>query len=338
MNSNTAVRSHGIETGDWVGSAWASSPKWTPYAQAIAAHYPIQVPWYSTHSVTPSVLTTVPTAVVTRPNLYDVLIIGASAFVVSAGDPTLSQIGLYGLQVTHQETGIPWAAPNTIGFSPVASFSGINLNPTPIIKLPEAFFLPAKTRLKIEWVKLTDATPSSYTIVFTFVGVQLINYKQDFQAPQWVTMPNGDTIPVGSRLPWFGTIPFGSRNAAGRAFGAYSLNQGQQVVQFLPPSDCSVEIHDAYTNVETGSTFGDTPILLTMKITDMRAVSDWTPGLTPVTAVFGNETQVYPVLPFTKPHLLRVGHRTAITMQNNSTAVQALSGTITLRGVRLCEY
>src|SRR6266540_2016116 len=89
MNSNTAVRSHGIETGDWVGSAWASSPKWTPYAQAIAAHYPIQVPWYSTHSVTPSVLTTVPTAVVTRPNLYDVLIIGASAFVVSAGDPLL---------------------------------------------------------------------------------------------------------------------------------------------------------------------------------------------------------------------------------------------------------
>src|SRR6266545_618990 len=274
MNSNETTRLHRIETGDWVGSAWRSSPKWTPYAQAIADHYPIQVPWYSTHTVTPNNVNSIPTVVVTRPNLYDVLIVGASAAVISVGDPTFSQIGLFGLQVTHKQTGIPWVAPNTIGF----------------------------------------------------------------QAPEWITMPNGNTIPVGSRLPWFGTIPFGTRNAAGRVFGAYSLNQGQQVVQFLPPSDCSVEIHDAYTNVETGSTFGDSPILLTMKITDMRAVSDWTPGLTPVTAVFGNETQVFPDLPFTKPHLLKVGHRTAITMQNNSTAVQALSGTVTLRGVRLCEY
>jgi len=338
MNSNETTRLHRIETGDWVGSAWRSSPKWTPYAQAIADHYPIQVPWYSTHTVTPNNVNSIPTVVVTRHNLYDVLIVGASAAVISVGDPTFSQIGLFGLQVTHKQTGIPWVAPNTIGFSPFAAFAGINLNPTPIIKLPEAFFLPARTQLKMEWVKLTDAATSAYTIIFTFVGVQLVNHASGFQAPEWITMPNGNTIPVGSRLPWFGTIPFGTRNAAGRVFGAYSLNQGQQVVQFLPPSDCSVEIHDAYTNVETGSTFGDSPILLTMKITDMRAVSDWTPGLTPVTAVFGNETQVFPDLPFTKPHLLKVGHRTAITMQNNSTAVQALSGTVTLRGVRLCEY
>src|SRR6266508_556788 len=86
MNSNETTRLHRIETGDWVGSACRSSPKWTPYAQAIADHYPIQVPWYSTHTVTPNNVNSIPTVVVTRPNLYDVLIVGASAAVISVGD------------------------------------------------------------------------------------------------------------------------------------------------------------------------------------------------------------------------------------------------------------
>lgn len=330
---NTQCR---LDSGDWVGSAWGASPELSPYGQAIADYYPIQIPWFLSTPITIGGTSPGPLVVTTRPQLYDVLIVGFSALV-----PTDSNREVIGVNITHKETGIPWAAPNTIGYAPLPALAGINNSVMPIIKLPEIFFLPARTQLKIEWRVIANETISSTAVVLTLVGIQVINNKAGFMAPQRITMPNGDVIPVGSRLPWFGTVPFGTRDIAGRAFGQFGLGIGQQVVQFLPPIDCNVEIHDAYTSVDTDAGVFDTngiAILQTLKLTDMRSQSDWTPGLTPITAVFGNETQVYPALPFTKPHLLKTGHRTALTMQNNSTNFGVAFKTVTLRGIRLCEY
>jgi hypothetical protein len=335
IDMKQAVKSSRIMTGDFVGSAWRSSPELTPYGQAIVDHYPIQTPWFLTKTVTVNGLANFPRVVqITSPYLYDVLIVGMSALVPDDG---LSLVGLpfLSLQVTHQETGIPWVTPNLIGYSPLAAFAGINLNPTPIIKLPEAFFLPKHTLLRLEWTIATNQATGLVNAVTTLVGIQLANHRTGFTAPERVTMPNGESIRVGDRLPWFCTVPFGRKT--GQAFGDFALLQDQQVLQFLPPSDCDVEIHDAYANFSDESAVGNLE-LMTMKLTDMRSRSDWTPGLSPATAILGNERQVYPALPFTKPHILKKGHRTALTLQSNDPNFAVTSGSVTLRGVRRCEY
>jgi hypothetical protein len=324
-----------ILTGDWVGSAWNSSPELTPYAQAICDNYPIQIPLFITKSVTVSGIGSsnpLPIVQTTSPFLYDSLLIGMSASLSSEAD--LDHIAV---QITHLETGIPWAAPNSIGCILLGAIAGIDLNVMPVLKLPEAFFLPARTRLKMEWLRPFNGDTGPTTIIYTFLGIQLINHTTGFQTPSHVTMPNGQAIKVGSRLPWFASVPFG-RQATRRQFGGFGLPLGQQALQFLPPVDCDVEIHDVYTNVETSADSVPDPTLLTAKLTDMRSQGDWTPGLTPVTAVFGNETQGYPALPFTEPHIMHMGHRTQMTAQNNDTSFGLSGGIVTFRGVRRCEY
>lgn len=358
MDSNQKQKDCLIDTGPWIGSAWNYSPEWTPYAEAIAAHYPVQVPWFLNTPVTlPDLGAVSPRfTTTTRPQQYDVLIFGMSALINNT--PLLPDNGnfIY-LNVTHKQTGIPWCAPNTIGFVPLPAFAGVNLpslgasfanlSPMPVLKMPEAFFLPARTQLKLDWTDIfATGTTINKSAVLTMIGVQLINSRDGFRAPEWIDMPNGDRIPVGSRVPWFGTVPFGARPPQTRTNNSFTLPIGRQLTQFLPPSDCNVEIHNAYANFlatataydQAGGGFDST--FLTVKLTDMGATDDWTPGLSPTPAVFGDETDINPALPFTKPHLLQMGHRTAFIMQNNATAVasQVNQGTITLRGVRLCEY
>jgi hypothetical protein len=341
-----------IETGDFVGSA-LKGPEWTPYAQGIADHYPIQVPWYLSMKqvLTQAVVASTQTPFVetTRPQLYDTLILGMSALITGAA---VNDNGNYiYLQITDLETGIPWVAPNMIGYAPVAAFAGINAGPvtgtffpTPVKKLPEAYFLPKGVRLKLDWFPIPESlivTPN-LTVVLTMIGVQLINHTTGFKAPDRVTMPNGDVIPVGSRLPWVGCVPFGRRNptAGNRTIQGFSLPRGEQATQFLPPVDCNVELHDTYANFLAQSV---TPItdktVFKFKLQDMRSEGDWTPELSPAPAGFGNEEQIQPSMPFVKPHLLRKGHRPALVMLNNSPIDLTLNrATVTIRGVRLCEY
>jgi hypothetical protein len=137
-------------------------------------------------------------------------------------------------------------------------------------------------------------------------------------------------------------VPFGHRPsvAGSRSLGAFTLPAGEQAVQFLPPIDCNVELHDAYANFLASTVLppaASKPNFV-VKIADMRAVGDWTPQLSPASAVFGNEEYVYPALPFAKPHLLKTDHRTALVVQNNDTTEIVTQGSVTLRGVRLCEY
>jgi len=327
-----------LDSGDYIGAAWGSSPYMTPYAEAIAAYYPIQVPWYYSQRVNITADANFPRAMfITRPYLYDVLILGMSARSVT--DP--AHTPLIGLQIMDTGRSIPWVSPNTVGFAPLGAFAGFDLHPMPILKLPEAFFLPAHTQLRIEVTAITEEAFGFIEAIVTFVGVQLVN-QLNMKSPDFVTMPNGDIIRVGSRMPWFSTVPFGRQEfdpARGRQWGLWGLIQGERAMQFLPPADCDVEIHDAFSDVFNAAVMPQDQIeFLTIKLTDMRARSDWTPGRAPATAVLGADTQAFPAMPFTKPHLLRTGHRMALSLQNNSITNVVESGVITLRGVRLCEY
>ncbi len=332
-----------IQTGDWVGSR-LKGPEWTPYAEAIASHYPIQVPWFYTLPVSlVKTGTTVPMLTqVTKPHLYDVLILGVSATVRVAG--LIQQIWVY-LNVTHQETGIPWAVPGRIDYFPLGALAGVaqgNLGTDPfmqatsVLKLPEAFFLPKHTQLKLDWTFLNAAQPGPQTFEMrlTFCGVQLINHSAGFRTPQRIAMPGGNEIEVGSRLPWFATVPVGEYQTF--SIDDFQLNPGRQVAQFLPAQDCEVEIHDLFSNFI--STFAPSTTGIVTKLTDMDSQKYWTPTFAPIQAVFGQEIQVEPGMPFTKPYLLQRGHRMQSAIQNNFAAITVDAGTVTFRGVRRCEY
>lgn len=354
---NDAINTCRIDTGDFVGSAMRG-PEWTPYAQAIADHYPIQVPWYLTKQQAQTravvAINQLPVVQVTRPQLYDTLIMGMS--VAITGTATNDNGNFIYLQITDLETGIPWVAPNTIGYAPVLAFGGLNADPSagtfqpmPVTKLPEAYFMPKGTRLRLEWFLLPPplVDPVNLTATLTMVGVQLINHKPGFTAPRKVIMPNGNEIGVGSRVPWLACVPFGRRSivpASARNNPSITLPNGEQVAQFLPPVNCPVEIHDAYANfLAPDVTPGAPPdkTYFKVKLQDMMSSGDWTPEPSPAPSIFGNETQVFPALPFAKPHLLKPEHRTAMVIMNTVSppfSVDLSVGSVTFRGVRRCEY
>lgn len=343
-----------IDTGNFVTSR-LTGPDWTPYAEAIADHYDLIQPWFLTKKQTLTLglnaLTQTPVSQTTRPQLYDTLIMGMSVL-ISGGDNTLDNGNFIYLNITDLETGIPWCAPNMIGYAPVLAYAGVIADPstgvffpTQIKKLPEFYFLPKGTRLKLDWYPIPItyvANVDNLTATLTMHGVQLMNHTPGFQSPQWVTMPNGDQIPVGSRVPWFGTVPFGRRppTPGSRALGNFALPAGEQATQFFPPIDCNVELHDTYASFLASTVLPPAASKpnFTTKVSDMRSVGDWTPQMSPAAAIFGNEEYVYPAMPLVKPHLLRVDHRSAYVFQNNDATEVVTNGVITVRGVRLCEY
>lgn len=350
----SAARGCRIDTGDFVTSR-LTGPDWTPYATGIADYYELIQPWYLTKkqrlTLTASALTQTVVTQTTRPQLYDVLIMGMSVL-ISGGDNTLDNGNYIYLNITDLETGIPWVAPNMIGYAPVLAFAGDIADPstgtffpTQIKKLPEFYFLPKGTQLKLDWFPIPITylnNVDNLTATLTFIGVQLMNHQPGFRAPAEVRMPNGDIIPVGSRVPWFGCVPFGRRppTPGSRSLGSFTLPAGEQATQFLPPIDCNVELHDTYANFLASTVLppaASKPNFV-VKMSDMRAVGDWTPQLSPASAVFGNEEYIYPALPFVKPHLLKTDHRTALVVQNNDTSEIVTQGSVTIRGVRLCEY
>lgn len=334
MNDDT--RSCRIDTGDWVGSRWNTSPEWTPYAQAIADYYPIQLPWFLTTTISiaaaPPALT-LPRAVITRPQLYDVLIFGMSA----TQSPTPANSGMPYLNIFHEETGIPWVSPNTVGYAPLFAFAALEGAPLAVLKLPDAFFLPSHTELKIEWAPFQITPP--VTINLTMIGVQLINHARGFESPRQIAMPNGDIIPVGSRIPWLASVPFGSRpNAVGRTYGSYTLPNLSQAMSYLPAQDCNFELHDIYAEfLDVPSQSLGSPSLLRTKLDDTRTREDWTPFAAPITAVFGSAIQANPTMPLTRPQLVKTDHKISMLAQNQSGSA-VTNGTVTFRGVRLCKY
>ena len=120
----------------------------------------------------------------------------------------------------------------------------------------------------------------------------------------------------------------------------YQLNPLEQIVNYFPPSDCNIEIHDTYASF-LDSSFEmavDFSSDLRTKIDDTRIREDWTPQFVPVRAVFGSQANFDQQLPLVKPHILLKNHKLLMVAQNNNADRTVNDGTVTYRGVRRCEY
>jgi hypothetical protein len=130
-------------------------------------------------------------------------------------------------------------------------------------------------------------------------------------------------------------VPYGRRQTNARVFGDVTLRAGEQIMQFLPPADCNIELHDTYVNFTAGFTNSQN---FAAKLSNMRARNDWTPGLAPLMSVAHDELKNNPALPFCRPYTLEAQHRMGIVEQNNSTVNSPIGGVITFRGVRRCMF
>lgn len=324
-----------INTGDWVGSQ-LKGPHWSPYAQAIADAYPVQIPWFCTlpSNLVEGVTFQDRKTILTPPQQHDVLIFGAYA-IARGPNPDNGRYTL--LQITHEETGIPWAVPNVVGHIPLGAIAGVDApegfpgaNRTTVLKLPEAFFLPAHTQLRLDWTQAAIDFGSNLDTLLTFVGVRLIGGK----APKEVAMPDGSIIRVGSRLPWFMTLVMGNSAPFFQGIDWILANDSQDV-QFTAPQDCEIEIHDAFFNLKF---FTVSEAFLT-KLTGMGDTRIWTPQLTPIPAWTGSERDVHPAMPFPKPFVLKPNNRLSVLEQIGVIDLQGrLWCMVTFRGVRLCQY
>lgn len=317
-----------ISTGNQVGKLQGSP--WTPYAQAIADEYAIQIPLFITIPTTLTGVALQRKTTLSEPLQYDALIFGA---LINPGNDVDNGKGLF-LQVFDTRSGVYWSAPTTINASPLTAYGGAGAQPTPVMRLPEAFFLPAGVELQHDWTQPTGNNVTGGWI--TWVGMQLINpFKR--RAPEWAKMPNGEKIRVGSRLPWFATIGIGTRTFSA---GAIDFNwvAGGSYLYYTPPTECGLEIHDLQCTTFDIADVSLTPNDQLVKIAVARSREMWTPDLTPFTGAFGDRQQVYPSLPLAKPLLLTKNERLQFRFQNNLSATAIADGMIVARGVQLCEY
>jgi hypothetical protein len=274
-----------------------------------------------------------------KPNQFDVLIFGA---MVSG---TAFNVPFVGVQVTDQKTGIPWAADNILPFIPLSAFGGLNTNMTSLFKWPEPYFLQRLTALKFDFTLIDTTIGAPGPITVTLVGVQLVSPANQPPADKLV-MPDGSQIRVNQRMPMFLTVPVGPRVPSQYNFSLQGNNvTGNQAVQYLPPIDCDMEVHDASLSIISARQDINITVNLLVKLTPTGIAGGWTQNYTPATAVFGGPggfgggaSQVYPALPFSKPYLLPKDHRMRLQQTNNNAGTALSNAYITFRGVRLCTY
>jgi hypothetical protein len=320
---NNRPKNH-LPTGNRIGADWCG-PRWTPFAEAIAANYGVIVPWFfNTRVDLVDALSRFTT--LTQPQQFDVLIFGAHI------QGTAAQLPSIRLQITHKQSGVPWAVPNVNPFFPVTAIAGVNNNAMPNLKMPEVFFLPARTQLKLDWSCDPSVIGNIDPFLFTLIGMQLTIPHKGY-SPNKIAMPDGNVIRADSRLPLFMTMGVGRRNLA----GVFTSTAGGQDVQYLPPISCDIEIHDLAANFFSTFTIA-AAVNITVKLTATGVENQWTPNYSPVTAVFGSETRVFPALPYCAPNVIPKGHRIQITTQNNNAAGSLQNGLFTFRGVKRCEY
>lgn len=315
-----------LNSGNFIDYA---GPQLTPYARAISDHYAVQVPLFMSVPTTLGNVTREEKIVLTDPFRNDCLIIGAHINIGSVSNGDFGQQVL--LNVSDMTTGLMWSTPNPIDASPATSYGGSQFNAMPFIKLPEAFFLPAHTRLKHFWRVLGLATGGS----ITWVGIQLFKPKGG-KRPTHVQMPDGSTVRVGSRIPWFCTLGMGTEISI---LGSpnFVLGNGNHYVQFTAPMDCDVEIHDLHANwfTQNGTTTNPEDVLIS--VADKGQPQFWQPSQTPATAILGDFNKAFPAMPFTKPYLQKAGDRLQFTTINRSGAA-INNALLTVRGVQLCQF
>lgn len=305
-------------------------PTWTPYAQAIADEYAIIVPFYMTVPTQLTGSVRQQTTVTTPGHLYDVLLLGAQIDMGSNSNGDNGQTIF--LQVADAKSGIPWVAPAPVNAAPAVAFGGSRFQPSPILQLPEAFFLPKNTELNHNWSVLsTTATGGT----LTWIGVQLIQPRKG-KAPESVKLPTGQTVQVGSRMPWFSTIGLGTEISILGAL-SYALGPFNRYRNFTAPDGCEIEIHDVQANYFTQGGVSSTPNNILLGFSDRGQRENFQINLTPSPSLAGDVTKAYTSLPFVKPYRLKAGNRYQVSSLNlNASTIN--NAYLTLRGVRLSEY
>lgn len=303
----------------------------TPYARAIISAYRVAVPVFITVPTNLTGTVREEVQVISDPFEYDSLIIGAH---INMGSDSNGDNGqLIFLNVSDLQTGMLWSTPGPIDASPATSWGGSRTNPMPVLKLPEAFFLPSNVQLKHNW-KVFSSTATGGTI--TWMAIQLID-PVGGKRPFSVQMPDGSNIKVGSRVPWFSTSALGTEISILGSPSYVLAADGTQYAQYLPSQDCDIEIHDIACNFFTQGGVDSDAESVFVALADRKTPRFWTPNSAPSTVCFGDFSKVYPAMPFTKPYLLKKGHRLEIQTQNRN-ALAINNAYVTVRGVKLCDY
>lgn len=318
----------GLNTGNII-NYWG--PHLTPYARAIISAYRIAVPVWVTVPTNLTGTVREEIQVLTDPFEYDTLFIAAHIQMGTLSNGDNGQ--LIFLNVGDLQTGMLWSTPGPIDASPATSFGGSRANAMPVLKLPEAFFLPANVQLKHLWkVFSTSATGG----VITWMAIQLIDPLSG-NRPHSVQMPDGRDIRVGSRVPWLSTFALGSEiNILGSPNYAMAADDAQYV-QYLPSQDCDIEIHDIACNFFTQGGVASDSENIRLALADRKQPRFWTPTNAPSTVVCGDFSKAYPAMPLVKPYTLKKGHRLEVISQNKN-ALVLNNAYATVRGVKLCDY
>ena len=338
-------------------------PEWTPYAEAIAAHYGVAVPFYLNVPTTLTGAVNERRTVMTEPSQFDRLIFAAHVqacadgdeagedIVTEGGDDVITEDGdeviteagaspasncggqqVY-LQVADDQTGLKWATVAPIDAAPMSAYAGSSENVMPLLKLPEVFFLPAGVRLRHDFKVLAETMTGG---VITWTGVQLTE-PVNGKAPDFVVMPNGESIKVGSRIPWLAVVGLG-REAQLASNQQFQLNSGRRYLAYTQNVDCDVEIIDIHAQfflyVEE---LAGNPDLIQFALSDNGERQLWSQSFTPSRAFAGDTMKVFPALPLSKPYLLKKGHQLELTILNNGSGVGVVNGFVVIRGVKRCS-
>lgn len=332
--------------------------RWTPYAEAIAAHYRsvtqffVNVPTTLTDTADERKTVTVPAhqydrlffaahvqacvsggeggdQVITEDS-DDVITEDSDDVVTEGGGATQSMCGgqqVY-LQVSDDRTGIRWASNTPINAAPMSAYGGSSEEVMPFIQLPEVFFLPKNVSLRFDFSVLNETLDGGR---ITWVGVQLA----DGEAPQYVDIPQG-RVKVGSRIPWFAVIGLG-RAQLGQP-SLFQLNTDVRRIAYTSPTECDVEvtdIHGQFTVAVEENAANPDDIQFALAETGQRRL--WTQTFTPSRDFLGDTTKAYPVMPLPAPYLLKAGRKLELSVFNNDSTVAVNDGFIVIRGVQRCS-
>ena len=335
-----------------------SLPRWTPYAEAIAANFKNVVQFYLNVPTTLTGTASERRTVIVPAHQYDRLIFaahvqacvdsGAAAddivtevddtvitedavddVVTEGGGTSPAMCGgqqVY-LQVWDKRSGTKWASNAPIDAAPLSAYGGSSEEVMPFIKLPEVFFLPKNVDLRCDFSVLNETITGGR---ITFVGVQL----SEGEAPEYVDIPQG-RVKVGSRVPWFAVIGMGRMQHVDPLF---QFNSGRRNIGYTQPAECDVEIHDIHGQFTIAvEELGANPDLIQFALAETGQRSLWTQTFTPSRNFLGDTTKAFPVLPLPIPYLLKCGHKIELSMFNNVSGVAVSNGFVVIRGVQRCS-
>lgn len=306
----------------------------TDYARAILELY--DLPFLPLHLNQNTGLTGVALELrTTQTQMYehDALILGATCLMGNADAGDQGQQIL--LNITHDQSGITWNSANPLDKAPVTAYAAVPAQGLPIIPLPEAFFLPAHSRMVHSWRNAFAGFGAVTGGAIHWVGLLLPRPK--FKERPKTICVEGQQIRIGSRVPWFSTIGLGTETV-NSGVPSFAWIEGSRYVGYTQPFFRDVEIHSINANFFQLAGVSQDPVNLQFRIADFGAAPMWMPKQTNIVELAGDFTKAWPTLPLTEPYLLRAGHQLEIAYQNQrTTTIPIPQAMLSVIGVQLCN-